>query len=501
MELLRSSSALILAVTRVSPVKRLWNIIRNRITRADAVLKRKTPDEEPVRRKYLREDTLPETVAVKSMRPDKEVRTAQGAKVESYFYPQTQSQQRDLKIFQNETIPRLLDRMEDAVETKKGIKWNLILHCQMEMPDQYSDQPKKYSPYFQVGPYTSTRGEDLSNQIRVAWERLEDRVDTFSQMGSGWTLKQVHEIQLHMADYMPFRGSTFLKLHPHIKNKMAVVNVKSDDLECFKWSILSALHPASTNPQRVSHYQPYKDELNLTGMEFPISVDTISKFELLNPTISISVIGYEILTGGKVELFPVRQMKEKKEQHITLLYWSEGEKSHYAWVKSLSRLLADQTKNKNKKFFCERCFHGFVGEDLLEKHLEYCQEVPAQHTEMVDEIIQFTHLAYTEPTLFRVYADFECVLKKIEEPRGDKTLRVQKHIPCGYAWVLISNHPEVASRVEHYSPEHNGEFVVGRVEEDEEDKGKRGHQPFLRKFDCVGRRIGSLPEREQNPWS
>ena len=85
-------------------------------------------------------------------------------------------------------------------------------------------------------------------------------------------------------------------------------------------------------------------------------------------------------------------MKEKKENHITLLYWSNGTKSHYVWIKSLSRLLNDQTKHKEKKFFCERCFHGFSREDLLQKHLEYCQDVPTQRTEMVDEEIKFTNL-------------------------------------------------------------------------------------------------------------
>ena len=111
-------------------------------------------------------------------------------------------------------------------------------------------------------------------------------------------------------------------------------------------------------------------------------------------------------------------MKEKKENDVTLLYWSNGAKSHYAWVKSLSRLLHDQTKHAHRKFFCERCFNGFSREDLLQKHLEYCQDVPTQRTEMVDEEIKFTNHQNTEPTLFRVYADFECVLKKVEEQKG-----------------------------------------------------------------------------------
>ena len=36
----------------------------------------------------------------------------------------------------------------------------------------------------------------------------------------------------------------------------AVVNIKNEDFECFKWSILAALHPASKDAQRVTNYQP-----------------------------------------------------------------------------------------------------------------------------------------------------------------------------------------------------------------------------------------------------
>ena len=350
----------------------------------------------------------------------------------------------------------------------------------MEMPSKDQGERVEFSPYFHVGPYTSTHPQGLRKQLQVAYEGLEDHKDRFTQMGSGWTLVQNHEIQLQMADYSPIHGSSYLKLHPYLQSKNAVVNVKNEDHKCFMWSILSALHPQEKDAQRASKYQQYQDTLNFTGMDFPVTIDAISKFEKTNPTISISVIGYELQKDGKVELFPVRLMQEKKEHHITLLYWSEGEKSHYAWIKSLSRLLADQTKYNGRKFICERCFHGFIREDLLVKHLDYCQQVPIQRTVMVNETIQFRNLQFTEPTLFRVYADFECILMKVDEKRGERTERVQKHIPCGYAWSLISNHPDVEPRVR-YSSKPEGDFIMdeGEEEEAEEEKGKEVISQFI----------------------
>ena len=83
-------------------------------------LKRKTEDED-VGKKYRKGDDHPETVALKLMRPDKEVSGAKGCKVDSSFYPQTKSQQRDLKIFQNESLPRLKKDWTQPFKKRKAL--------------------------------------------------------------------------------------------------------------------------------------------------------------------------------------------------------------------------------------------------------------------------------------------------------------------------------------------------------------------------------------------
>ena len=105
----RNSSALIRVATRHLPTKLSWNTtgIMIMLSRVGGNLKRKASEGEETGKKYPKGEVpdLPDTVTVQSMRPDKEVVSAQGAKVDSYFYPQTKSQQRDLKIFLHETLP------------------------------------------------------------------------------------------------------------------------------------------------------------------------------------------------------------------------------------------------------------------------------------------------------------------------------------------------------------------------------------------------------------
>ena len=245
--------------------------------------------------------------------------------MDSFFYPQTNFQQKDLQVFFKESLERLEARLETAVQEEKEVKWNLILRVKMEMHSSHHKQPIEFSPYFHTEPYTSPQAGDLRKQIQVDYERLEDRVDQLTQMGSGWTLRQVHELQLQMAEYQPLHGSSYLELHPYFENEKSIINVKNEDDKCFMWAILAALHPVSAHPERGGPYQQFKEELNFEGINFPVTINNISKFEKLNSSISISVIGYE-----DEKLFPIRLMKEKKQHHITLLYWLNGAKSHYA---------------------------------------------------------------------------------------------------------------------------------------------------------------------------
>ena len=149
----------------------------------------------------------------------------------------------------------------------------------------------------------------------------------------------------------------------------------------------------------------------------------------------------------------------KKENHVTLLYWGKGTKYHYAWVKNLNRLLFHTKSYNGQTFFCERCFQGFIREDLLENHSENCQSIPIQAVSLVKEKISFKAWSKTEETLFRVYADFECLLQECkEEECPGKTTQVQKHVPCSVAWVLISDHPEVESRSMLFRPSSTTEY-------------------------------------------
>ena len=92
--------------------------------------------------------------------------------------------------------------------------------------------------------------------------------------------------------YDPIRASSYLPLPKELKAKQRCLNIKKNDEKCFLWSILVSLHPVQhrNNPNRVSKYQGYEHELNMTGIQNPKDIKDIGKFEYKN-NISVNVYG------------------------------------------------------------------------------------------------------------------------------------------------------------------------------------------------------------------
>ena len=51
-------------------------------------------------------------------------------------------------------------------------------------------------------------------------------------------------------------------------------------------------------------------------------------------------------------------------------------KSHYCWIKDLSKLLSKQCSDRNgKKFFCNRCLHYFRTQEKHDLHKVNCSKI------------------------------------------------------------------------------------------------------------------------------
>ena len=77
------------------------------------------------------------------------------------------------------------------------------------------------------------------------------------------------------------QASSHIELPEKYKNIKSIINIKNDDQYCFLWCILAHLCPVEDHKNRTSSYSLHMNKLELKGLEFPMKVKDIPKFETL----------------------------------------------------------------------------------------------------------------------------------------------------------------------------------------------------------------------------
>ena len=365
----------------------------------------------------------------------------------------------DEKTFMNSVKPRVID----LIKSKGSIKVKLILTVKFtkENPATGNIDINVYS--FASKMEIVTEATDLSKLFDHMVDKIFELIQNFNNRGSGWQFDRVEHLDININPFNPLSASSYIELSSSLYMKKAIINVKNEnDNECFKWAVTSAVFPQKKNAERLSKQMKKDSEkFDWTGIEFPVSLKQIDKFENQN-NYAINVFGYERV------VYPLR-ISKKNEQVINLLLIADEETNHFCWIKNMSRLLSsDVSKHHGKRHFCYRCLNSFHSEKSLEKHKEYCQNNEAVKIEMPiredDEgntfpvYIKFNHFHKKMRVPFVVYADFECFTEKIDtcQPKDTKsfTNRYQKHRPSGFSYLIKCFDDNLLSpKLVHYTAE------------------------------------------------
>ena len=381
----------------------------------------------------------------------------------------------------------------------------MILNCEMTRKELFSESTQILNSYFNSETVENLEGTDESAVYDRSIQTIEERIQNFNQRGSNWRFQRVLSLDVHFTDFQPLRGSTFLPLPSKISTKKAVINMKNNDDQCFKWSVTRALHPVEKNSERITNeLKEQSERLDWSGLKFPVKLDQIVIFEKFNPQISINVFGFE----DKV-VYPLRLSKRKSErsererseneQTINLLLISDGEKQHYCLIKSLSRLLSSQVSgHKESNVFCLNCLNHFPNEEKLKIHEEYCLKNQAIRIEMPEKgsFISFIHHNRSIKVPFVVYADFEAFMEEIpiseQNEKFSFTQKYQKHKPSGFCYKIVC-----------FDERYNQKPVLFRARSEDEDISaifveilERDIKRIQEKFDFSKKMIFSLKDKD-----
>lgn len=287
--------------------------------------------------------------------------------------------------------------------------------------------------------------DSLMSQLKSTFLKKNEE---FQDRDSGWTFLSSSHLEININKYQPLSGSSFIKLPAAIKSKQACVNIRNNDKYCFLWSVVAALHPAKSHPERVTSYPDFRNVINFQDITFPLSFSDIERFEANNSEIGINIYGLK----NNTVVGPLYRTKTTDRKVIHLLYLENDDLSHYCLIKDLSRLVKNQiTKHHSKLHLCDDCLVFFESSDKLSSHS--CGRVA---TELPPEgsFIQFENFNRKQTVPFVIYADFETMLENYEscepDPTTASTVTQQRHVPVAFAYHITCTLDESHNRLVSY---------------------------------------------------
>ena len=252
----------------------------------------------------------------------------------------------------------------------------------------------EYAPvYFNSSSKTVINSD--KHDLDQSFQEILYRIDNWINEGSVWITQSIEAQYVNISIYNPFIGGAYIELPDKLKNPMkGLINIKNNDNKCFLWC-----HIRHLNPLKIYHERKAKvdkkiiNDFDYEGTKFPVSKKDYCRIERQN----------NILT------YPVYLSDQKCHNSMDLLLTSDENKSHYMYIKDFNRFMCNKTKN----IFLKRCLQCFSSEKVLIKHKENCLIINGkQSAKLKSGSISFKNYFKQLPVPFKIYADFECLLKE-----------------------------------------------------------------------------------------
>ena len=279
------------------------------------------------------------------------------------------------------------------------------------------------------------QGSEMDQIVDGMIPNIKFQIENLALLNSRFVFNEFLYLDFNFHQLNLTRGSSYLPLPDWLVRKKVILNPHNDDDECFKWSVITAENAGMKDPQRVSNLRKFMDNYDWSGLEFPVSIKDIGRFETRN-NISVNILAVE---GRDIY---IHRKGQRMGREINLLMVSEDGIQHYTAIKSLSRLLSSKNSNtKCKLHFCMNCLQGFTQELSRDQHKTYCEdnesvrvEIPKQGSTigLKDGQNQFK-------VPFIMYTDFESILEPMDpvepgspNPNQPYTNQVNQHMPSGW---------------------------------------------------------------------
>ena len=274
---------------------------------------------------------------------------------------------------------------------------------------------------------------------------LDNEIQRREMEGSGWDLQGINHLKICFHKTKALNGMTYIKF-PIRTN--SILNIQNADTYCFLWSILANIHPVDKGHQRVSKYEPYRDELNITNIDFTngMRIVDIPRFERLNPTLSINVFEYSTEEDNDYKLVALYVSKNNENRRIIdlILY-----KNHYILLKKLHVFIG----KRDRRYVCRNCLSSYTIQSELTTHKRICDNkdksvyIPCKETH-----VRWDKYYQKMPIYSMIFADFEARNESIfdQDKQQCKTMDICKQKPCCNGFYVVNKLNDLPIEIAYY---------------------------------------------------
>ena len=171
--------------------------------------------------------------------------------------------------------------------------------------------------YFGTEIFINLESTDVKDILSLMIKEILERISMFQMGGSGWYFKEVIRLEIHIVDYKPMNGSTYIPLPDFITRKKAIINMENKDNKCFLLSVLRHFHPKEKHSARINDLRERENDLNFKGIDFPVKLKDITKFENQNPDLQ-GINVFSLNDNNKIN--PLR-LNEKDFQNTMIFFF------------------------------------------------------------------------------------------------------------------------------------------------------------------------------------
>ena len=198
----------------------------------------------------------------------------------------------DVDTFFNRIKKGLIELIKRELKTRTSVRIQMTAWIRFVRDDEEGQDRVELA--FNSLMTSAYRGSDLDQIVGGMIANMKFQIENPALLNSRFVFDEVLYLDVNFHQLNLTRGSSYLQLPDFIAKRKAMINPQNGGKECFKWAIIAAdkWMDIDSHPERVSNLRESADFYDWSGLEFPVSLKQIEKFEAKND-ISVNVLGLE----------------------------------------------------------------------------------------------------------------------------------------------------------------------------------------------------------------